>query len=96
MADMVAGLPKRTRAIRGSAAPIAPAPGLGRRCEMTRTTTDAKRDALDAAMADVAEILATIAERLAPNDLARARARRRLVQTVASARPRDHHDLPAA
>jgi hypothetical protein len=63
---------------------------------MTRTTTEAKRDALDAAMADVAETLRPIAERLAPDDLARARARRRLVQTVSSARPRDHHDLPAA
>lgn len=63
---------------------------------MTRTTTEAKRDALDAAMADVAETLAAITERLAPDDLARARARRRLVQTVASARPREHHDLPAA
>jgi hypothetical protein len=59
-------------------------------------TVDTERDGFEAAMSDVAEILASGVRPLGPSELTHARARRRLLGVVSRARASHRHDQPAA
>jgi hypothetical protein len=58
--------------------------------------TDVERDGFDAAMADVAQLLAAGVRPIGPSELTQLRARRRLLRVVSASGSSEHHDQPAA